>query len=282
VNVGNRNTVSLKRRLARFAQVGVLVLLIALTFYPFAFLLINSFKNIPQFYLHPWWFVFPFHTENYADAWQVIYRYIGSSIVVCLLTAGCMLLLSSVAAFAFARFRFPGRDLLFYAILSLLMIPGVLMLVPTFILVRDLGLLNSHWVLLLPFISGSQVMAIFLLRGFFAEIPEDLFEAARIDGASTFQQLIHVAIPLAKPIIGTLAILNILATWNNFIWPQVTVTDQKLAVVTNGILQFSSQYGTNYGPMFAGYIISSVPLLILILFTMQAFLKGVTSGAFKM
>lgn len=273
-----------RRRLrpGRVLQLGILALLVGLTFYPFFFLLVNSFKNVPQFFMQSWWFSLPLRLDNYAETWGLVHRYIANSLVVCALTAVVMLSLSCLAAFVFARFRFPGRNFLFYSILSLLMVPGVLMLVPTFLLVSELKLINTYWVLLLPYIAGSQVIAIFILRGFFASIPEEFFEAARIDGASNLQLLRHIILPLSKPIIGTLAVLNVLGTWNNFLWPQVTITNPTLSMITNGMYQFHSQYSINYGKMFAGYTISAVPVLILILFTMRTFMKGMTSGAFKM
>jgi ABC-type glycerol-3-phosphate transport system permease component len=271
-----------RMRPGRVLQIGALGLLLALTFYPFFFLFVNSFKSVPQFFMQSWWFSLPLKFDNYAETWGLVHRYIANSLVVCALTAVVMLTLSCLAAFVFARFKFPGRNFLFYAILSLLMVPGVLMLVPTFLLVSELKLINSYWVLLLPYIAGSQVMAIFILRGFFAGIPEEFFEAARIDGASNLQLLRHVVLPLSKPIIGTLAVLNVLGTWNNFLWPQVTITNPKFAMITNGMYQFYSQYSINYGKMFSGYMISSIPILILILSTMRTFMKGMTSGAFKM
>lgn len=269
----------------RSVQMGILAALLGLTFYPFFFLFVNSFKDVPQFFMNSWWFSLPLRLDNYAEVWGRIHRYIANSLVVCSLTAVVMLTFSSVAAFVFARFKFPGRQFLFYSILSLLMVPGVLMLVPTFLLVSRLNLINTYWVLVLPYIAGSQVVAIFILRGFFASLPEEFFEAARMDGASNLQLLRHIVLPLSKPILGTLAVLNVLATWNNFLWPQVTITDPKLSMITNGMYQFYSQYSVgspNYGKMFAGYMISAVPILVLILLTMRTFMKGMTSGAFKM
>jgi ABC-type glycerol-3-phosphate transport system permease component len=273
---------SCRIRLGRSMQIGVLALLLGLTFYPFFFLFVNSFKSVPQFFMQSWWFSLPLRLENYAETWGLVHRYIANSLVICGLTAVVMLTLSCLAAFVFARFKFPGRNFLFYAILSLLMVPGVLMLVPTFLLMSELKLIDTYWVLLLPYIAGSQVIAIFILRGFFAGIPEEFFEAAKIDGASNLQILKHVVLPLSKPILGTLAVLNVLATWNNFLWPQVTITNPKFAMITNGMYQFHSQYSINYGKMFSGYMISSIPILILILLTMRTFMRGMTSGAFKM
>ncbi|MGC8890905.1 MAG: carbohydrate ABC transporter permease, partial [bacterium] len=194
-----------------------------------------------------------------------------------------VLLIGSVSAFTFARFNFPGKDLLFFAILSLLMIPGILTLVPSFLLVKRLGLLNTYWALILPYISGGQVFGIFILRSFIASLPEELFESARVDGASTLQTFFSIAIPLSKPILVTVAIMNILGTWNDYVWPLVTIPDGRLWTITVGIVSFSSQYGglEMWGPMFAGYVIASIPLIILFFFTMRYFIAGLTSGALK-
>lgn len=252
-----------------------------LTFYPFLFLFINSFKSIPQFFLRPWWFTFPLQTENYAEAWVALVPFMGNSIAICIISIVGVLTVGCVTGFAFARFDFPGKQLLYYGILAMLMVPGVLMLIPSFLLAHDLHLLDSYWVMLLFYISGGQIIAIFLLRNFFEAIPEDLFSAAKIDGANTLQMLRYIALPLSVPILSTIAILTGLAVWNNFLWPLVTVSDTSMKVVTNGIMEFSSAYGGNYGTMFAGYIIASVPMLIVILFAMRAFMRGLASGAIK-
>ncbi|MGB9681389.1 MAG: carbohydrate ABC transporter permease, partial [bacterium] len=135
----------------------------------------------------------------------------------------------------------------------------------------------------LPYISGGQVFGIFILRSFIASLPEELFESARVDGASTLQTFFSIAIPLSKPILVTVAIMNILGTWNDYVWPLVTIPDGRLWTITVGIVSFSSQYGglEMWGPMFAGYVIASIPLIILFFFTMRYFIAGLTSGALK-
>lgn len=260
---------------------GVLLVLAVLTFLPFVFLFVTSFKSIPQFYRHFWRPVLPLHFKNYLEAWNEIGNYISNSIIVSGMTLIAVLALASVSGFVFARYSFPGRKLLFAAIVSLLLIPGSLTLVPTFMLVNGLGWLNKYRVLIVPFVSGGQVVAIFLMRNYFASIPEDLFESARIDGASGPRLYLHVGLPLAKPMLGVVCIVNLLGTWNNFIWPFVTVTDENRSVVTNGLMMFHTAYGTRIGPMFAGYLIASLPLVILFLMMTRAFMRGITSGAIK-
>lgn len=286
-----------------------LVVLALLTFAPFVFMLVMSLKDNDQFY-HRFWSFLPFHTgmdaleplemtrlnwENYGRAWESIHGFIGNSLLVTLISVVGVLSVASLSAYAFARHKFVGSGVLFYAVISLMMIPGVLTLISSFMWMKQFplaqgndwlgiggkGLLNSYWVLILPYIAGGQVFAIFVLRTFFAGLPEDLFEAARIDGASELQQFWHIAVPLSWPILGTMAIMNVLGTWNDYIWPSITVLDKEKMTLAIGLLQFQGQYGNDYGSLLAGYVIASIPLLILFLFTMRQFIEGLQSGAFK-
>ncbi len=261
----------------------ILAGLAILTFYPFVFMVITSFKTTPQFTHNFWGLVWPPELANYRDAWVRISPYILNSGFVSGISVIGVVTVASISAFVFARFNFPGREVLFFAILALLMIPGILTLVPAFLLIKRFGLLNTFWALILPYISGGQIFAIFILRSFIASLPEELFESARLDGASTLQAFTHLAIPLSKPILVTIAIMNILSTWNDYIWPLVTIPDGRRWTVSVGIVSFSSQYSglQNWGPMFAGFVIASVPLIILFLFTMRYFIAGLTSGAIK-
>lgn len=261
----------------------ILIILGIFTFYPIVFIAITSFKDNAQFVHSFWGMMWPLHFSNYTDAWSRIARYLLNSAIVSTCSAVGVLAIASISAFVFARFNFPGKEFLFLCILCLLMMPGILTLIPTFLLVKRLGLLNTYWALILPYISGGQIFAIFILRSFFASIPEELFESARIDGASTMQSFIHIAIPLSKPILVTIAIMNLLGTWNDYVWPLVTIPDGRLWTITVGIVSFSSQYGglEMWGPMFAGYMIASIPLVGLFFFTMRYFIAGLTSGALK-
>ncbi len=265
----------------RLLQTGFLAVFLALTFYPFLFLLKNSFKTVPGFWKNPWGVAWPPQWENYADAWQAIVPFLANSIVITALATLGVLVLGCLAGFAFARFDFPGKSFLYYAILAMMMVPAVLMLIPSFILADRLELIDTFWVMLLFYVSGGQVIAIFLLRNFFEAIPEDYFSAARIDGASTLQMLRYIALPQSKPILGTIAIITAIAVWNNFLWPLVTTSRTELKVITNGILEFSSEYGAESGVMFAGYILASIPMLLVILFCMRAFMRGLTAGGIK-
>lgn len=260
----------------------LLIILIALMLFPYGITFIISGKSIPQFYDAPFKITYPFYWSNYSEAWQEIKIFLKNSIITSGLSVIGVIIMSVLSAYAFARFKFPGKEILYYMVISLLMIPGVLTLIPSFMLVKYLGLLNTRWVLLLPYISGGQVFAIFILRSFFASIPTDYFDAARIDGASEFQILRHVTLPLSWSIIGVVAVMNILGTWNDLIWPLVTLQDTNLYTLTIGLYNFRNSYYTVWGPLMAGYIIGSIPLIILFIFTSRLFVEGLSSGAIKM
>lgn len=258
-----------------------LIVAALLTYAPFWIMFTVSFKDQAQFFHGVWQLDFPMHFENYARSASVVGRYIFNSIFVTLTTIVGVVVFSSLAAFAFARYRFPGKGLLFWLIISLLMVPSVLTMVPAFVLVKQMGLLNSHWGLILPGIASNQVFAIFLLRGFMASLPEELFEAARIDGASIFHCYFHIALPLSRPILSVVVITTLLSSWNDFIWPLLIISNDNLRTVPIGLAFFQTQFTTDYGPLMAGYVISSLPLLLVFVLTSREFIRGLTAGAVK-
>jgi len=258
------------------------IVLVILTLYPFLFLLITSFKNYDQF-VHKFWLpALPLHLENYFDAFDIVGKYIANSLVASSATVVTVIFLASLVGFVFARYAFPGKEILYFAIIVLLMIPGILTLIPSFIVVRDLGLLDTRWSLILPWIAGGQVFAIFVLRNFYASLPEEIFEAARIDGASSFQLYYRIAVPLSYPIIISVGILNFVGTWNDIIWPLITISSDNLRPVTVGLMGLQNMYYQDYGTLFAGYVLASVPVIIIFIFTMKYYIKGLTTGAIKL
>lgn len=261
----------------------VIVTLIFISLYPFIFMIVSSFKTTEEV-LHNF-FGLPSSLEyrNYADAWKEISPFLLNTVLVSIITMLGVLILSSIDAYVFARFTFPGKEWIFILLLSLLMIPGILTLVPRFLVVRDLKLLNTYWALILPYIAGGQVMPIFILRSFFSSLPKELFEAAKIDGASETQCFLDIALPLSKSILFTVSLMNFLNTWNEYIWPLVTVTKAELFPITVGLVVFQTRYSGSaaWGPLFAGYTIASIPIVTLFLFTMRYYIAGITSGALK-
>ena len=223
-------------------------------------------------------------TRGFVYAWGIFRPYMLNSLIVSLSTAFGVVVVGSISAYVFSRYRFRGQKVLFLAVLSFMMIPGVLTLVPSFLWVKKLGLINSYWVLILPYIAGGQVMAIFLFKGFFDGLPQELFESARLDGAGHLQQYWHIVLPLSKQIVAVVIIVNILSTWNNFLWPQIANPNSKYAVVSTGLYLMNQVQTVAYSDkstMFAAYVLASVPLFILFVYATKPFMAGVTSGAFK-
>jgi len=260
---------------------ALLLALLFFTFYPFLFLLMTSLKDNDQFFHRFWSVPHPVRWENYREAWGAIQHYIFNSVLVSTASVVGVLGVASLSAYVFARHRFPGSTVLFYAILGLLMFPGVLTLISAFVWMKQLHLLNTRWALVLPYIAGGQVFAIFVLRSFLAALPEELFEAARLDGASELQIFLRLALPLSKSILGTLAIMNLISTWNDYVWPLIVLSDDSKKTLSIGLAFFQGAYNTTYGPLMAGYVIASLPLLALFLFTMRHFMRGLMSGALK-
>lgn len=302
------------------AMHAVLLLLAGLVYLPFAFVLNNSFRTtteglhsffgVPQALKELVGLADPPAPEpgraaasagtrlvaQYRYAWAVLRPYMLNSLLVSTVSAIGTVVFGSLAAYVFSRYRFFGRNALFAIVLSMMMVPGILTLTPAYLWMKGFplaggnnwhgvggtGLLNSYWVLILPYVAGGQVFAIFVFRSFFASLPEDLFESARIDGAGHLSIYLHLVVPLSLPVISVVAVMNILGTWNNFLWPYVTNSDDKYHVVSSGLyVMSSSQIGANAGTMYAAYMLSSIPLLVLFLYATRPFMKGVTTGALK-
>jgi ABC-type glycerol-3-phosphate transport system permease component len=275
------------RRVRRISLWGVvwrtvLVVILLLTFLPFLFMLSTSFKDAHQFYHSFWTPTWPPAWDNYAKACVDLKGYVINSLIVTTLTVLGVLAFSIMTGFLFARYRFPGKEFIYYMMLAMLMVPGILMLIPQFVWVQQLNLLNTYAVMVLPYIAGMQILGMFLLRSFFAQLDQALFESAQLDGAGLFRQIWHIALPLSKPVLGVVAIMSALGVWNSFLWPLVTATDESVTVLTVGVLRYATgRVLNNYGPMFAGYVISAIPLTILFALFTRAFMKGITSGALK-
>ena len=262
-------------------RTSALGILCALMIAPLIMAFIISFKSPSQFTRVPFLPTWPMRWENYEFAWEITSRFLLNSIIASGATVIGVLLLSSLAAYSFAQIRFPGRTFVFYAVLALMMVPASLTLVPSFVLIRDLRLINTYWSLILPWIAGGQLIGILILRAFFESLPGEMFDACRIDGASDWQIYWHVALPLTRSMLGVVAVLNILGTWNNLIWPTLTLSERRMWPLTPGLYSYMEQYYTSYGRVMAGLLLGSVPLVILFVFTSRLFVEGLTSGAIK-
>jgi multiple sugar transport system permease protein len=235
-----------------------------ITVAPFTLGLLTSFTSAEQFNTQsPLSWPDPPTLANYAGLSAAGFG--RAAVVTALMTAIILLgqlTFSVLAAYAFARLRFPGRDLIFWVYIATLMVPATVTVVPLYLMMAEAGLRNTFWALVLPFMFGSPY-AIFLLREYFRSIPGDLINAARIDGANTLDVIVHVVVPASRPILVTLALITVVSQWNNFMWPLVITSGGRWQVLTVATAGLQSQYNAQWTLVMAATTVAIVPLILL-------------------
>lgn len=278
-----KNSQKLHRRIAQAILHIVIAVLMLLTLYPLFSAVFIGLKSQDDFLQTPWLPTLPLWFTNFKTAFEVVDVYMLNTIIVGAASVLGTLLLASLSAYVFSRMRFPGRQILYFAVIALMMVPGVLTLVPSYMLYNELGLLDSYWVLIIPNIFGSSVGAIFLFRTFFDGLPESIFEAARVDGCSELQCYFSICLPLSKAILGTQAISQIIGIWNDVVWPSITITDPDMWTISAGLYrQFAGQFSSNTPVQFAGYILASLPLILLFVFANRYYIEGLSTAGLKL
>ena len=207
--------------------------------------------------------------------------YMFNSFWVSLATTTIGLMVAVPAAYAFSRFRFPGRNMLFYAVLLRNMFPAVVFLMPLFIMMRWLGLVNSQWSLVLTYLTFGLPLSIWLLKGFYDNIPISLEQAARIDGATRFQAFLYIVMPLSSPGIIATAIYSFIMAWNEYVYALTFLNDKSRLTLPVGLQRFFAEYATNWPGLMAASFLMSIPVVVLFLFLQKHFVKALTEGAVK-
>jgi ABC-type glycerol-3-phosphate transport system permease component len=259
-----------------------LLVFCGLSVYPFVFLFVSSYKPDIEIYKN-WWSFFPqeYAWNNYQAAWGVVSKYMTNSLIVSGVSIVGVVVLSMLTGYAFARVYFLGKYILFISLFVLLLIPDILTLAPAFVLVKNLGLLNTWGALIFPYIAGGQLIGIFIMRNYIESLPREIFEASKIDGASESQVFIKIIIPLTMPMAVTIAILTAVGVWNDYLWPLITINNDDLRTVAIGLQYFTTQHTTKVGHLMAANVISSIPILLLFVFGTKYFVHGVMSGSVK-
>lgn len=262
----------------------LLLTLIGIALFQVALLFIMSGKSPTDIATNPMLPSLPIEWQNYVTAWNLgIRSYLGNSIVLSVSIVAGDILLSVIAAYVFARYNFPGKGLLFGMVLALMMIPGILTLVPRYLLIRDMRLLDTLWAVILPSVFGSNAFQIIVLRTFFQSLPEELFEAARVDGAGHRILLFNITLPLSTAIISSMAILRFNGAWNDLIWPLLVLNRDELRPISVGLVMLSSGAGApEIGVQMAGSVIASIPMIVIFIVGMRSFIDGLSVGAIKL
>lgn len=262
----------------------IIVLLLLISFVPIALMITLSFKTNAEVYSN--FFALPksLNWANYSSAVGLLGKNMFNTVAVVAIAVVLTLILSAMGGYVFARMNFPGKNLFYVLLMALMMIPGILYLAPNYALVQQYGIFNTWWALILPWISGGQILGIVLCRNSVEALPTDLFEAAKLEGCGEIRTLIYITVPLVKPILSTIAVLKMVDYYNDFIWPMMVIESNAKQVITVAVRVFAASQsagGGQIGPMFAGYVIATVPVFILFLFTSRLYMEGMTAGAVK-
>lgn len=252
------------------------------TIAPFLWMVSTSLKDLGEIFVYPpKWLPSTLHFDNFSRAFQAapFGRYYLNSIFVAVTVTLGQLITCSMAAFAFARLKFWGRDALFMIFLATMMIPGQVTMIPTFMVLHWLGWIDTYNALIVPGLASA--FGTFLLRQFFLTIPKELEEAAYIDGCSRFKVLWRIIIPLSKPALATLAIFTFMGVFNDFMWALIVISTEDMRTVQLGLAIFRDRYLTDWDLMMAGSVTATLPILIIFFIAQKWFIKGITLSGLK-
>jgi len=275
---------SRKRFLSVLPLYILLILGVVLTITPFLYLLSTSLKGQVFVFEYPPKFIPAEPTlRNFVAAWtsKRFDRYFLNSLLVTLSTTLLVLLLSSMMSYALARFRFRLRSPFYASIRVFMMIPAMTLIVPQFVLATRLGLMNRLFGVVLVYVAQNLPLNTFLLTGFLRQIPRELEEAARIDGASAWSIYCRIILPLSRPVLATVAIFSSLGAWDEYVWALTILNDPAKRTLPVGIAAFHGQFYSDWGLVFAASLIAIAPIILLFIFMQKYFIKGIYSGSIK-
>jgi multiple sugar transport system permease protein len=270
------------RRLAGRALTHLSLIIVSVVFgYPLVWMVASSFKRPDDIFSIGLW---PNHVtlQNYRTALDAVplLRQLGNSVLISVTYSVGALLLCSAAGFAFAKLEFPARRMFFGGMVATMMIPNFMTLLPAFLIMSKLGWINTYQSVILPNIASA--FGIFFMRSYMSAIPDEILDAARVDGASTFALYRRIALPLSWPAIGSLGILLFIGQWNSYLWPLVMLRTANVQTIVLGVSALpNSTFGTPWGAVMAGASIAIVPLLIVFFVFQRQIISGVISGSIK-
>ncbi len=262
-----------------------LILWAVIVLFPFYWMILTSVKSYSSYNSEyvPKFYAYPATLQNYADAFTAVPlgRYLFNTLFFTVVTTAIMLFVITLAAFAFARLDFAGKDLVFTLFLALMMIPNELVIITNFATITTLGLRNTFTGLILP--SVTSIFYIYLLKESFAQVPDDLYRASKVDGTSDLKYLVKVLIPICRPTLVTITILKIIECWNSFVWPRLITDNADYFLVSNGIQEIRENgFGReNIPAMMAAVVVISLPLIVLFLIFRHKIMEGVATGGTK-
>jgi len=278
----NRADYLLAKRLNVILNYTLLVVGAIITIVPFIWMLSTSFKPEPEVFvfpprllpMEPTWnsYVMLFERVNFA-------RSFFNSAVVTITFTLINILVASLAGYAFAKIKFYGREKVFYLFLATMMIPSQVTMIPSFIVLKNLGLLNSYWGLIIP--GSASVFGIFLVRQFMLGVPDDLIDAARIDGCNELRIYWHIILPLLKPVLSTIAIFSFMGAWNDFLWPLIVMSSEKMYTLPVALAMLNVEHNTEWALLMAGSVVVTLPILVIFFALQRNFIEGIAHSGLK-
>ncbi len=260
----------------------ILILLSCVALLPFVWMISSSLKtSIDVFSIPMKWIPEKMHFENYVSIWQKVplLTYFQNTVIVALAVTCMQIITSSFAAYAFAKMQFRGRDLLFMCYIGTIAVPWQVYMVPQFIMMRGIGLYDTLWALIA--LQSFSAFGVFLMRQFYLGIPNDLSEAARIDGLSEYGIWARIILPLAKPAIATLTIFTFVNTWNDYMGPMIYLTTDSVKTIQLGLRRFIQAYTADYNLIMAASLCSLLPVAVVFLFLQRYFIEGIATTGMK-
>ena len=272
----------MNRRIAEAIVNGLLLGMAAVTLFPLLWMVSASLMPASDSAMYPPPLV-PSHPTlaNYRElfAHAGMGRYLLNSVLIAVSATFLSLLFNVSAGYAFAKLRFAGRDRIFKGLVGALVVPGQVAMVPLFLLLKEMGLVNTYGAVIVP--ALASIFGIFLVRQYALSIPDDLLEAARIDGASEFRIFRSIVVPVLKPIIVTLGVFTLLGTWNDFMWPLIVLTDDALHTLPVALAGLSREHVQDNGLMMAGSMLTTLPVLLVFIALQRYYIEGLTAGSIK-
>jgi len=279
------STAKRKTAVASIIKYLVLVLYAVACLYPFVWMVGTSLKSQMEALRYPanplpklgW------HFETYAEVWNKLNfaKYFFNSLSVSVTVVLLVVLVYSMMGFALARIDFKGKGVVFAGYVALILVPGLTVQIPLYINMVNLGLSNTFLGLILPMINGAGPFAVFLFRNYFLSLSKDLFEAAKLDGCSTFTTYTRIFMPLALPIVGTVAVMNFIGTWNGIQWPMIILRDRDLFTLPMAVMYLDQSAFKQWNVLMTGSIYSVVPVIAVFMALQKSYIQGLTSGAVK-
>lgn len=261
----------------------ILLIMVIICIYPIVWMFFGSMKDKAEFYTNIWGLPKQIHLDNYIAAWKNadLGRRFINSLIVTLGSMCIMIPVTSCAAYAVARLNFKGKNLIYMYLLLGIMIPAGVLGIPTFTVAMKMGLLNSHFGLMLIYAAQNIAMGMFIMRVFFISLPRELEEAAMIDGCSRFGCFVRIIVPLARAGVATQVIFNGLTIWNDYFMANIMITKDELRTLPLSIANFVGKHSTNYPELFAMLTMATIPVIIVFVLSQKSFIEGVAAGAVK-